>query len=370
MNEDIISKICVRIILRIDGEDVSLGSGTLLKGKDGFYVVTAHHCVYGDKNAYPNIQLQQIVIQQQKSFNASFEDPIEIIEITESNFEDDWALIKVKIEDTCGIHPIISTSINFKRNDAILFTGFQLINGNESRTFSSKVQNGISGTEFRITLAEKDTFKGGGDHAKGLSGSGAFLVDPQRHILVGILKNVKGEVALNDDIKCCCMEKIAHLIGLEIYEVLNDPKIDDFGTRKFGEIVITDKRNLMEKIIAVNADFSARMMKRYRQQLALGKDELDVIPEREMSAIKYRLFIKCQEVLDDFVAENHGTVLTEKQIEGLIKDFTDNGIEIIDIKSKRYNYPIIDDDLMRKIILDLINECYLSFDKEGLYATE
>ncbi|AZA60091.1 trypsin-like serine peptidase [Chryseobacterium indoltheticum] len=370
MNENVINKICVRIILRINGEDVSLGTGTLVKGKDAFYVVTAHHCVYGGANIYPNIQIQQIIIQQQQAFNAPFEDPVEILEITDSNFEDDWALIKVNINDPEGQHPVISTTANFKRNDAILFSGFQLMNGNESRSFKSTVQNAIAGTEFRITLADKDTFKGGSDHAKGLSGSGAFLIDGQRYLLVGVLKNIKGDDALNDDIKCCCMAKIAPLIGLEICDLLIDTSLDNFGSQKFGEIIITDKRNLMEKILAVNSDFSERRMKRLRRQLALGKAELEIIPERDMSAIKYRLFEECQEVLDDFVDANIGTVLTPEQIEDLIKKFTDSGIEIIEVKSKMYKYPIIDDDLMRKIILDLINECYLSFDKEGLYATE
>lgn len=370
MNEDVINKLCVRIILRINGDDVSLGTGTLLKGKDGFYVVTAHHCVFGDKNAYPDIELDHIIIQQQQAYNTPFDSPLEVIEITEANLDDDWAVIKVKYEDPNNLHPIIFACIKFKRSDEILFTGFQLMNGNESRSFKSTVQNAISGNEFRITLADKDTFKGGSDHAKGLSGSGAFLIDGTRMLLTGILKNVKGDVALNDDIKCCCMTKIAPLIGLEIFDAITDTSSDNFGSKKFGEIIITDKRNLMEKILAVNNDFSEVKMKRLRRQLALGKSELEIILERDMSAIKYRLFEECQEVLEDFVDKRIGTVMSTDEIEGLIKKFTDSGIKIIQVKSKMYNYPILDDDLMRKIILDLINECYLSFDKEGLYATE
>lgn len=369
MNENVINKLCVRITLHVDGKDVSYGSGTLVKGKDYFYVVTAHHCIYGDKNAYPNIEPDQIIFQRQHAFNAPFED-IEILEIIGSDLKDDWAVIKVNHVDNDGTHPHVLATVNFKRNDKIIFSGFQFVNKNESRSFNSTVQNGIASGEFRITLADKDTFKAGRDDAKGLSGSGAFLIDGKKFLLTGILKNVKGDEALNDDIKCCCMEKMIPLIGLEICEVSNDTSVDNFGTKKFGEIIIDDKRNLMEKIVAVNAEFPERLMKRYRKQLVLGLDELKIIPERDMSAIKYRLFEECQEVLDDFVNENLGDFLTEEQIETLIKTFTACGIEIINVKSKMYRYPIIDDDLMRKIILDLINECYLSFDKEGLYATE
>ncbi|AZB17464.1 serine protease [Chryseobacterium indologenes] len=369
MNEDLINRICVRITLHIGGKDVSYGTGTLVKGKDYFYVVTAHHCVYGDENAYPDIQLDQIILQQQRAFNAPFED-VEVLEIIGSDFKEDWAVIKVKHVDKDGMHPHIAATVNFKRNDEILFTGFQFANKNESRSFKSTVQNGIASGEFRITLADKDTFKAGGDDAKGLSGSGAFLIDGETYLLIGVLKNVKGDEALNDDIKCCCMEKIAPLIGLEICEELKDHSVDTFGSKKFGEIIINDKRTLMEKILAVNNDFSEMRMKRLRRQLALGKAELEFVQERDMSAIKYRLFIECQEVLEDFVDENIGTVLTQEQIEDLIKKFTDSAITIIEVKSKMYKYPIIDDNLMRKIVLDLINECYLSFDKEGVYETE
>lgn len=370
MIEELISRLCVRIILRIDGDDVSLGSGTLLRGKEGFYVITAHHCIFGDKNSYPDILVEQIIIEQQQAFNAPFNTPIKVLEITASNFADDWAIIKINFCDVDSQHPIISTTTNFKRMDDVLFTGYQMINQNEFRSFKSTVQNGISGSEFRITLADKDTFKGGSDHAVGLSGSGAFLISESRLLLIGILKNVKGDDALNDDIKCCCMKDIAPLLGLEICDAIADSLGDNWGSDQFSEIVVTDKRDLMEKIMAVNASFSEIKMKRLVRSLALGKSELSSIQERDMSAIKYRLFEECQEVLENFVDENIGTVLSTEQVEDLIKKFTERGIEIIKVKSKMYRYPILDDDLMRKIVLDLINECYLSFDKQGLYATE
>lgn len=226
MNEDVINRLCVRITLQIDGEDVSHGTGTLVKGRDYFYVITAHHCIYGDDNVYSNIQLNQIILQQQQAFNAPF-DNLEVLEIVGSNLLDDWAVIKVNFVDMDGRHPLLFTTYNFKRNDEILFTGFQYVNKNESRSFKSIVQNSIAGSEFRITLAEKDTFKAGIDDAKGLSGSGAFLINGKRHLLIGILKNVKGDEALNDDIKCCCMKDIVPLIGLETNETLKDidPKV-------------------------------------------------------------------------------------------------------------------------------------------------
>src|SRR5690606_31087237 len=103
---------------------------------DNFYVLTAHHCIYGDNNKYPDIQIHQIILQRQCAFNAPFED-VELLEITESDFEEDWVVLKVKFEDKDNKHPIVAASVKFRRNDELLFTGFQFINKNESRSFKS-----------------------------------------------------------------------------------------------------------------------------------------------------------------------------------------------------------------------------------------
>lgn len=371
MTEDVLNRPCVRIILRIGNVDVSLGTGTLVKGKDGFYVVTAHHCIYGDKNAYPNIQLHEIIVERQSTFNAPF-DRIKVTEFTGSNFEDDWAVIKVSFEDDDGKHPEICATVGFKRDDQVHFTGFQAVNKDELRPFKSKVLNGISGSEFRITLVDQDTFKSGGDHAVGLSGSGAFLANGLRLVLIGVLKNVKGDDALNNDIKCCSMAEIGALIGLEFCETATiDSEGDHWASGRFDDIIVTDKRNLIDKVLDVIPNFSKIRMQRMARDLANGKSEMtSYILPRDMSAIKYRVFDKCRAILEDFVEQNTDTVLTTDQIDELIEKFTVCGFQIFEEKAKMFRYPKMDKDLMEKMILDLINECYLSFDEQGIYATK
>ncbi len=368
MNDDAKNRPCVRITLRKDGKDVSHGTGTLLKGVDGFYVITAHHCIYGDKNVFHDIQIHQIIIEKQPAFNASFQS-IPVDAIFASSLEDDWAVIKVRYEDTAGLHPPIKASLGIKVDDEVVFTGFQYANKDEYRSFKSRIMDGTSHGEFRITLADKDVFKAGRDHAVGLSGSGAFLIRGNDLILIGLLKKVKGDEALNNDIVCCSIEKVGAVIGLEFCDVETPSNGDNWGSDRFEELVVMDKRGLMEKIMAVNSNFPELRMKRMVRNLALGKSEMLGILPRDMSAIKFRIFDKCREILENFVEENVGTVLTTEQIEDLIEKFTERGLEIIQEKSKMFTYPILDRDLMGKIILDLINECYLSFDKEGVYAT-
>ncbi|RZJ84241.1 MAG: hypothetical protein EOO20_21485 [Chryseobacterium sp.] len=92
------------------------------------------------------------------------------------------------------------------------------------------------------------------------------------------------------------------------------------------------------------------------------------IDQRDLSAIKYRVFEECQTELIEFLDQHEDGQLSNDAIAEMIGRFTDRAIEIIKVKSKSYRYPVIDDDLMQKIVLDLINECYLSFDEEGIYA--
>ncbi|MCX8532164.1 trypsin-like serine protease [Chryseobacterium luquanense] len=366
MTDTILTQLCVRITIVIDGKNESHGSGVILKFKENYYVITAFHCIYGNEKQFQNVKLSEIKIEEQKAFNTPFSE-VEIQEIVAKSEVDDWVLLKLKNIDTRRIFPNVSICDEFKFDTPVAFTGFQNINKNQSRSYKGRVLNEVSGREFRITLTHKDTFKAGSDDAKGLSGSGAFIIMDDKLFLIGILKSVLGDDASNDDIKCCSLTEIAQCIGLEVSTVIMDQSLDYWGSNRFNEIGIIDNRDLGEKIKAVNTDFSNLQIKILCQQLALGKSELMGISERDLSAIKYRIFEECQEELQIFLEENDSSILSDEQIKNLIERYTDRGVEILDIKSKKYKYPILDTQLIKRIVLDLINECYLSFDKEGVY---
>lgn len=356
---------CVRVSIKVEGIKKSHGSGVLVKGANGFFVVTAYHCIFGDIDQFLRIGTEGIVIESQDTFNSSFQQ-ITTMEIVGSNKIEDWVILRVEWEDET--FPAILISDNFKKDMPVNFTGFQALNEEEGRTFNCRVLNSISKNEFRITLSAQDSFKRGADDAQGLSGSGAFIVNEGKLYLIGILKSVKGEEAANNDIKCCPMTKMAAIIGLEIYDISSETFGDDWGSEKFDSIVPSDARGMIEKIKAVNDTVSDRKIARLCRELALGKSELSNILERDLSAIKYRVFEACQGELVDFIDKNNNRKLSTEEINGMIERFTNKAIEIIKVKSKMYKYPILDDDLMQKVVLDLINECYLSFDEEGVYA--
>lgn len=366
MSEELLNRPCVRVSVRVDGKIVNHGTGTLVKGINGFFVITAYHCLFGEDDQLVDCGIENFDVERQETFNSPFQQ-ITVNEVIASDKQEDWAVLKVEYDDTDNPFPEILTSDSFKLDTPVQFTGFQALNKEEARRFKSRVLNGITRNEFRITLADQDNFQGGADDAKGLSGSGAFVLHDRRLYLLGILKNVKGDEASNNDIKCCPMTKMIDLIGLESIDISNDTFGDDWGSDMFGKLDISDIRNLEDKIKAVNSTISDRRINRFCRDLALGKAELSNLLDRDLSAIKYRIFEACQQELVDFVDQDNSGKLSNEQIMAIIDRFTQKAIEIIDVKSKSYKYPILDADLMRKVVLDLINDCYLSFDEEGIY---
>ena len=54
----------------------------------------------------------------------------------------------------------------------------------------------------------------------------------------------------------------------------------------------------------------------------------------------------------------------------LIEKFVLKSESAIKDRAKDYRYPLQSKGFMKKIVLDLINDCFLSFDKEGIYEYE
>lgn len=157
MIENLLNRSCVRVTITVDKKDLSQGSGALIKGNDGFFVITAHHCIYGDKNQFENVKLEEIIVERQQTFNSPF---IRILveSVIATDLEGDWAIIKVDFDVRDEDYPYIIASDNFKMDTPVVFTGFQNINKNESRIFKSRVLNEISRNEFRINLIRAGYF--------------------------------------------------------------------------------------------------------------------------------------------------------------------------------------------------------------------
>lgn len=172
--------------------------------------------------------------------------------------------------------------------------------------------------------------------------------------------------ATSDDIA-----KIQQILLEEVtplYNTLQEKAEDNSGSDQWDNLEKKDIRNIKDKILSVNDQIRDQRIAKYCQDVASGKAELLNFSERVTSAMRYRIFEVCQSELLEFCEENEKKELSKEEISGLIEKYTDKACTIIEEKSKDYSYPLKNRDLLRKMVLALIDDCYLSFDEQGIYA--
>jgi hypothetical protein len=178
---------------------------------------------------------------------------------------------------------------------------------------------------------------------------------------------------LVEKINDCKSHEINQIQQILINEVI--PKIsdnfkieDESGTELWDNLEQKDIRNFKDKLLDVNSNIRDTRIEMYCREIASGKVELSNYSEREISAMKYRVFEICQKELLDFCDENEKKELSHSDINNLITNYTEQAYKIIEERTKDYSYPFKNKDTLKKIVLALIDECYLSFDEKGIYV--
>lgn len=129
-----------------------------------------------------------------------------------------------------------------------------------------------------------------------------------------------------------------------------------------------DIRNIKEKILSVCNTMTKRKINSYNRKAVLSKEEQYQYEDRDISAVKYIIFDKCQDRLMNFYEINKNkNQLSIQEIESFLESYVIDAKYIIEDKRKVNNYPIFTDDFITKLILNLIDDCFLSFDEEGIY---
>jgi hypothetical protein len=166
------------------------------------------------------------------------------------------------------------------------------------------------------------------------------------------------------------IEKIANLLITEVISKIPDiSKNDDETAYEIWEQTNPiDARNINDKLKSVCSTIQNYRIKKYSRDIVSGQIEISKLPERYISAMKYRIFEVCQEELIKFIENNSSSELLQDEIDSLIEKYTDRAVMIIKDKANDYTYPLQNRDLLRKLVLALIDECYLSFDMEGVYV--
>lgn len=179
-------------------------------------------------------------------------------------------------------------------------------------------------------------------------------------------------ITLNKKINDCesgDLQEIQKIISRDILPQINNSFLseDSAGNDEWTKVETSDVRNFKDKILAVNSTIRDARINKYCRDIASGKVELSKHSDRFISAMKFRIFEVCQDELMDFCDSSTNVELTDEQIKNLIERYTDKAVEVIEDKSKDYSYPLKNRDILRKLVLALIDECYLSFDELGIY---
>lgn len=222
--KSLIKKICVKTSIEdSDGSNVNQGSGILINNANNYFVITANHCINGANDEYSAFDKTKIWIEYQNDYTSPFS-RIKVIEVVGSNKDEDWIILKVEDPKIEVDFTKAQNGNNFMEED-VFFVGYQHLNPNSHRPFEGTIID-IAENQFKIKLKDATFNQGsedGSNIAKGLSGSGVFIIRTDSVYLIGILKSVIGDIALNDDIdcypislidsvleeKCCDMGKIA-----------------------------------------------------------------------------------------------------------------------------------------------------------------
>jgi hypothetical protein len=161
---------------------------------------------------------------------------------------------------------------------------------------------------------------------------------------------------------------LLHEVTPNLYQSSFEKNEDDSALDQWDSLEKKDVRNFKDKILAVNKEIRDIRIEKYCRDIASGKAELINYSERLISSMKYRIFEVCQDELLEFCEEVEEKNLTKEQINSLIERYTERACKIIEEKSQDYSYPLKNKDLLRKLVLALIDECYLSFDEIGIYT--
>lgn len=129
-----------------------------------------------------------------------------------------------------------------------------------------------------------------------------------------------------------------------------------------------DVRNIEDKLKNVCAEIRQSRIIQYCREIASGKIELQYYSERDISAMKFRIFEVCQDELNNIIEKKESPQCTIEEIKSIIECYNQRAVQVIANMSTDYNYPIKNETTLRKVVLSLIDECYISFDEKGLYG--
>ena len=334
---------------------VNEGSGLVLKfeADKKCYILTAYHNIEDSVENNEEIELFHDIRNLYSIVNQPYCDK-----------ENDFALLEIEY-----IHrniPIVKYDNSILSDNHITFIGYPDKAESKRKRLNGAVIEWNDKTAVNVLEDINGSFvvKEYTDEViVGFSGSGVFKKDGQKLSLIGILKSLPEKDFDYKEISCVSIEKILKFI--QDKNLAEEPFLNP-SAYAFKQLKSNDERNLEDKLKNACPTIKQRRVQQYIRLVSLGKSEQMIYSARDISAIKNMIFEECQDELMDFIDSNNDELNFEK-IKLLLEAYTKRAKKIIIDKKDEYNYGNFSDDIIKKIILDLIDTCYLSFDEEGIY---
>ncbi|MDA2733679.1 hypothetical protein PDQ75_00780 [Bacillus cereus group sp. Bc015] len=124
----------------------------------------------------------------------------------------------------------------------------------------------------------------------------------------------------------------------------------------------TDNRGIKDKIYDVDKDYKRRKLGLKARDIAAIKEEFQQLPDQEQGSYRYRIFEACQKRLNELLDKE-----LPVDVDEWLEELFEASKKHLEDKSKDYAYAIQSDDAIKKVILELIDSCFLSFDEKGFY---
>lgn len=134
---------------------------------------------------------------------------------------------------------------------------------------------------------------------------------------------------------------------------------------KWDDIQCDDVRDINEKFLCVCPDFEKDSLEELEEEYIDGAYEQSHHQNhRQVKAYNYRVYKACQKKIKKFLKERN-SAFTQDEIEVFIEELTHGAYEFIQDKAKTYDVAFEDQDMIRKTIIILFQECYLALDEGG-----
>lgn len=126
---------------------------------------------------------------------------------------------------------------------------------------------------------------------------------------------------------------------------------------------VSDIRGIEGKIKAVTPEYNIKKIQFLQRKIANASvEENKASNKQQYLGQKYRIFMRCSELLLESNQNANITAITEEQLDSMFEElYREAEANIVEL-SKTYNYPYNNKETIKGMVLSLFNECYLAFD--------